>query len=146
MIRISWAWTPVIVIGLAAVANAGIIIAGLRVRPEAVEDRPWLASVGFDARKAAEARFAAGGMRLTAEAEAGGIRVRLEAPALVNARLALYRPDERGLDHVVAWPDPTQPLRLALPRAGVWHVRLTATAADGQVETELHVGKQLSFF
>ena len=103
MIRISWAWTPVIVIGLAAVANAGIIIAGLRVRPEAVEDRPWLSSVGFDARKAAEARFTAGGMRLTAEAEAGGIRVRLEAPALVNARLALYRPDERGLDHIRQW-------------------------------------------
>lgn len=137
MIRISWAWTPVIAIGMAAIANAGIIIAGLRVRPEAVEDRPWLASVAFDARKAAEARFAAGGMRLTAEAADGGIRMRIEAPALVDARLAFYRPDERGLDHVVAWPDPTQPLTLALPRAGMWRVRFTATATDGPVETEL---------
>ena len=137
MIRISWAWTPVIAIGMAAIANAGIIIAGLRVRPQAVEDRPWLASVGFDARKAAETRFLASGRRLRAEPESGGVRFRIEGLALSDTRLELYRPDDRALDHVVLWPDTSRPLSLALPRAGLWRVRLTGTAADGPVAAEL---------
>jgi hypothetical protein len=137
MIRISWAYAPVIAIGMAAVANLGIIVAGGRVRPQPVEDRPWLASVTFDERKAAEGRFAASGMRLSAEPEPGGLRFRLAGAPLTDARLELYRPDDRALDHVVAWPDTTRPLPLALARAGLWRARLTGTTADGPVAAEL---------
>lgn len=137
MIRISWAYAPVIAIGMAAIANLGIVIAGGRVRPQPVEDRPWLASVTFDQRKAAEGRFAASGMRLSAEPEPGGIRFRFTGAPLADARIELYRPDDRGLDQIVAWPDTARPLALALPRAGLWRVRLTGTAADGPVAAEL---------
>ena len=136
MIRISWAYAPVIAIGMAAIANLGIIIAGGRVRPEPVEDRPWLASVGFDARKAAEARFVASGLRLVVEPERGGMRFRIDGPGLSAAQLELYRPDDRALDHVLAWPEPSQPRSLTLPRAGLWRVRLTGTTAEGPVAAE----------
>ena len=137
MIRISWAYAPVIAIGMAAITNLGIIVAGGRVRPQPVEDRPWLASVTFDERKAAESRFTASGLRLSAEPEPGAVRFRLAGASLADARLELYRPDDRALDHVVAWPDTTRPLPLALPRAGLWRVRLTGTASDGLVVAEL---------
>ncbi len=137
MIRISWAYAPAIAIGMAAIANLGLILAGGRVRPQAVEDRPWLASVGFDARKAAETSFVASGRRLIAEPERGGVRFRLEGPGLSETRLELYRPDDRDLDHVVPWPDSSRPLPLALPRAGLWRVRLTGNAATGPVATEM---------
>lgn len=136
MIRLSWGYAPVIAIGLAGVANLGIVIAGGRVRPEAVEDRPWLASVGFDARKAAETRFAALGLRLIVEPEPGGLRARIDGPTVADARLELYRPDDRALDQVVPWPGTDRPLRLALPRSGLWRMRLTAIAPDGPVAVE----------
>ena len=142
MIRISWAYAPVIAIGMAAIANLGIIIAGGRVRPEAVEDRPWLASVGFDARKAAEARFVSSGLRLDDEPEAGGVRFRLTGPTLGAARLKLYRPDDRALDHVVAWQDATRPVSVPLPRAGLWRVRLSGELAEGPVATELLISSR----
>ena len=53
--RWNWAWTPVVVIGTAAVANAAIVVAANRVRPQAVEAHPYASSVRVDADKAAVA-------------------------------------------------------------------------------------------
>jgi hypothetical protein len=136
---ISWAWTPLIGIGLCAVANAAMFSAARWARPEPVEDRPWLRSAELDGEKAAAERFAGAGLRLVAVPVPGGALLTLGGPAVLAARLHVYRPDDRGADRSVAWTDPGAPLTLALPRPGRWLARLSAETATGTVVHDLEL-------
>jgi nitrogen fixation protein FixH len=129
---IRW-WMPLAgVVLLAATANAVLIATALRVRPGKVEPRPYAAEAGEDGRAAERSRFAAGGWRLTADADAGGAVLTLAGgPAPLRAEVALYRPDDPGADARIAWDDPARPLRVPLSRPGVWRLRLVAESADG---------------
>jgi hypothetical protein len=136
-----WPWFAAAVLSLVALADASLVVAARRARPSAVEERPWLASAGFDAAKAARARFAAAGMSFEAAAS-GGSAVRCTlAPAgatIGRATIVAYRPDDSGLDRRIAWPDSARAITFALPRAGWWRLRLEsadgATVADAEVE------------
>lgn len=138
MIRISWGWAPFIAIGMAAVANTGLILAVGRVRPQAVTDRPYLDSFGQDELDAARGRFAAQGLRLAAETSADGVVVIVQGPAsaLRDVAIECYRPADRQLDHRVTWSEPGAPLRIQLPARGRWQLRLVGTLDGKTVQAE----------
>lgn len=141
MSGISWAWAPVIGIGMCAIANAAMFTAARKTRPQPVEDLPWLRSAQLDDDKLAAQRFENSGLVLgVGAAPSGALRLSLSTPKPVrNAMVACYRPDDRGQDRLEAWGDPTTPLDLLLPRSGRWRLRLRAETDDGAVVREVAV-------
>lgn len=133
-----WWMPPVFVIGVAALANLVLIATAMRVRPTKVAPHPYAASAHEDARRSELAGFASRGWRLLGALDGTGTTLRLEAaqgPAPATASLELYRPDDDRLDRLLAWDDPTTALRVALPRPGVWELRLTVHDQNGAVLT-----------
>lgn len=131
-----WWMPPVLVIGAAAIANAVLITTAIRVKPTKVEAHPYAASAHEDERRAEMAEFSRRGWRLEAEVDGLGATLRLTAgigPVPASAVLALYRPNDERLDRTLPWPDPANPLRVGLPEAGVWELRVAVTDAAGSI-------------
>jgi hypothetical protein len=132
-----WWMAPAIGVGIVALANTALIITALNVRPQKTSDRPYADSAEEDARAAERSGFRALGWRIDQEVDATGATLRLHAPGGAGPGiLRLYRPDDRSADREVAWRDPAQPLRLDLPRPGVWHLAATFADPNGAVVAE----------
>lgn len=128
-----WPWLPLFVIGAAAIANTGIIMAAKRVSPQKVEAQPYAASVHFDADKAAAEAFTARGLQLAVVApDPSTLQLSISGGATGAGEVRLYRPDAPGADRVVAWADVAQPLAIPLTRQGVWRLDLRLSASDGE--------------
>lgn len=140
MIRISWGWAPFIAVGMAAMANAGLIIAVTRVRPQAVTDRPYLESFDQDELAAARARFQAYGLRLLTSTGGDRLSVSLDpATALESVVVTCYRPADRSLDREIPWTTPSQPLAISLPADGRWQLRLRGALHGHPVQAETDI-------
>lgn len=138
MIRWSWAYLPFVMIGASAIANGIIILTSSHVRPQQVDDRPWVRSATMDADRAARDRFAEH-WTLTAAPRPGGLDLTLTGEAISDVQIACWRPDDESLDHAVAWDIGTHPLALDLPRSGRWRLTLTGRSAAGPVAADLDV-------
>jgi len=129
-----WWLPPVIGIGAVAIANTCLFVAVAKVRPAKVEARTYASGAQEDGRLDALRAFAARGWRIEAAADGAGADLRLvpgSGPAPARAEVRLRRPDAPDQDRDLAWPDPAAPLRLALPRPGVWDVQVECRdAAD----------------
>lgn len=133
-----WWMPPVGVIGMAALANLVLISTAVRVRPTKVSAHPYAASAHEDDRRGELAGFSTRGWQLLSVLDGNGATLRLEAargPAPASATVSLYRPDDDSLDQTVAWSDPASTLRIALPRPGVWELRLKVRDVDGTILT-----------
>jgi len=127
--RWSWAWTPFVVIGAAAIANTVMIVTSTRVRPQQVAANAYLDSKSFDALKAAQGRFVAQGLDLAVTVGPGSATLALTGPLAVPLTIRAYRPDNAALDATAPWNDPTQPITVQLA-PGRW--RLDISSAAGQ--------------
>lgn len=128
-----WWMAPAVGVGLVAVANAVLITAAVRVRPQKSEAQPYAASAQEDQRAAERAAFAARGWRLDAATDAAGTTLSLIAPAgprPVAAQVAVFRPDDAAADRQAVWTDPSRPLRIDLPRPGAWSLRVRILDAE----------------
>ena len=131
-----WWMAPVIGVGLCAIANGVLIATAIRVRPQKSEARPYAASAHEDERIAERGAFAARGWRLDAAVDGSGCTLTLVCPAggrPVAGVVKLFRPDDSSADRELAWSDPREPLRCALPRRGAWSLRLALRDEKGAV-------------
>ena len=123
--RIAW-WMPLTAgVGVVVVASGFLFAAVYRVNPSKVVEHPYADSAHEDEQRAGMHAFAARGWRLDQAGDATGTVLSLVAgqgPAPAVAAIHLYRPDAPELDRDLRWPDPTQPLRIELPRPGAWQV------------------------
>lgn len=132
--RWNWGWTPFVVIGAAAIANAVMITTSLRVRPESVEANPFMASRQFDAERIAMQRFSALGLRLEAATNPGGALLTMAGPAPSQALVDIYRPSDASLDQRILWQNTAESLPLELA-AGPWRITLSADSVEGELRT-----------
>lgn len=130
--RWNWAWTPFIVIGTAAIANAVMITTSTRVRPQHVSANPYVESQRFDEDHAAEARFRDQGLAIATRTAPGQVTLILNGPRPDDLRIAAYRPSDAALDRRLAWPDPDQSLTVPL-QPGLWRLTLSGETLDGPV-------------
>lgn len=138
--RWSWAWTPFVVIGAAAIANTVMIVTSTRVRPQQVAANAYLDSKSFDARKAAQARFVEQGFDLTVSIHPGSATLTLTGAAVSTAdntksdplTIRAYRADDASLDASVLWSDPTKPITVQLA-PGRWRLDVNSDRGDKAV-------------
>ena len=141
-----WPWVPLVAILLTAIPNAVMIVVTHRIRPSAVEEHPYLASMHSDQDKARHAAFTDGGWALGSRTAGLQLTCTLTVPAGTarpeDASVALYRPDDPDLDRVVPWPDAGAPLVIHLARPGRWRLLLElrsgATALAHRQVVEAH--------
>lgn len=132
-----WWMAPAIGVGIVALANTALIITALNVRPQKTSDRPYADSAEEDARAAEREAFRARGWRVEPAVDGGGATLRLHAPGGAGPGIIrLYRPDDRASDREIAWSDTAAPLRIELPRPGVWHLAATFADPSGAVMVE----------
>ena len=128
-------WMPLVIgVGISATANGILIGMSLRVRPEKIVDKPYAASAFEDDRAAERASFHARGWSLETVVDGSGCDLTLRiagGPTPLAGIVSLYRPDDRTADRELPWADPAKTLRCALPRPGVWQVRVALREASG---------------
>lgn len=127
--RWSWAWTPFVVIGAAAIANTVMIVTSTRVRPQQVAANAYLDSKSYDALKAAQARFIEQGLGLTVSIHLGSATLALTGTTVSTTTgpltIRAYRADDAALDASAWWNDPTQPITVHLA-PGRWRLDITS--------------------
>lgn len=129
-----WWMAPAIGVGIVALANAVLIATSVHVRPQRSEAQPYAASAHEDRHADERAAFAARGWRLSAPVDETGATLSLMAPGGVRpmaAQVSVFRPDDAAADQQVVWTDPSQPLRVDLPRPGAWSLRVRILDAAG---------------
>lgn len=139
--RWSWAWTPFLVIGAAAIANTVMIVTSTRVRPQQVAANAYLDSKSFDASKAAHAHFVEQGLDLAVTVGPGSATFTLSGrdtnTAIVPLTIRAYRPDNAALDASAVWTDPTIPISVTL-QPGRWRVDIaSAPGPDAVAATQM---------
>jgi nitrogen fixation protein FixH len=129
-----WPWSPVFIIGAAAIANTVLFILAKDVRPQKVEAQPYVASSRIDSEKLASQRFSERGWSFVIQAHsAQDITLTITGnTAAIPARLLFYRPASEADDHELAWADCSKPLAHQLPKGGMWRVRFIATDEQQQ--------------
>ncbi len=128
-----WWMAPVIGVGFCALAISVLIFVSIKVRPQKVEDQPYAASVHEDERIAERAAFADRGWSLVTTVDSTGCTLTLSGQAAVAGVVGIYRPDDRGADRRIPWPDPARPLRIDLSRPGAWSLEVELRDGAGAV-------------
>lgn len=129
--RISWGWAPFIAIGVCAVANAVLVYAVTRVRPQVVSEHPYLDSFHHDAEAAARQCFRDHAFQLEASQHQNQVSLTLKGatPDVSAVAITCYRPADRNLDQHLGWDHPQEPLVFALPISGRWQIQFSGTVA-----------------
>lgn len=136
-------WMPLVAgVGLVAIANTCLIATWFHVRPTQVEAHPYRSSAHEDERREAMTAFSTRGWALQHQVDATGVTLSLTGPPaqVEAATVRIYRPDAPHLDGDVSWLDVRSPVRVALPRPGVWDVHVAIrTASGGLVTTDQRI-------
>ncbi len=129
-----WPWSPLFVIGAAAIANGAMFIMANDVRPQKVEEQPYVASSRIDGEKIAAEQFSKRGFTLLIKAT-DPLSITLSIPENADetapAKIFLYRPDSAAHDQELTWDNPTKPFPITLSKPGMWRIRLTMLDNNG---------------
>ena len=130
--RPSWAWFPVVMIGIAIIPNVTMLLIAREVGTESVLPDAYAQADKFDDQARARQRFQASGLQLSTTKTRDGLVLRLAGPieGLAAVRVTCYRPDAVADDRQTDWPAADEALPLPLG-SGLWYVTVIATL-DGQ--------------